>query len=167
MKGRNWRSHSRLILAIWTTYWTLKMPRWCSRDNWGCRLLAGLWLSRAGRADCRQTRGKPRSNRIIVHEKHPNNLLVFWQKMVQWRTCSTETLLTTQARQRTGRWAERHRESRRKSQKMTITFHTVRAAFIITTSDCKSAASAANHRNGSCEANQKEKLKKLLDTNIS
>ena len=38
-------------------------------------------------------------------------LIVVLKKMVQWRTCSTETLLTTQAPQRTARWAERHRES--------------------------------------------------------
>ena len=37
--------------------------------------------------------------------------ICFLKKMVQCRTCLTETLLTTQARQRTARWAGRHRES--------------------------------------------------------
>ena len=44
------------------------MPRLCSRDKWGEQLHTGLWLSRAGRADCTRTRELPRWNRNIVHE---------------------------------------------------------------------------------------------------
>ena len=78
--------------------------------------------------------------------------------MVQWRTCSTVTVFTTQARQRTARLAEHHRESRSKLQKTLKMFYTVRAAFVVSTSDCKSAASVASRQNRSGVANQIEKL---------
>ena len=41
-----------------------------SRDNWRERLLSGLWLSRAGRADCTRTREKPHWNRITFHKQN-------------------------------------------------------------------------------------------------
>ena len=37
-----------------------------------------------------------------------------------------------------------------------ILFQTVRAAFVVTSSDFKPAASSASHQNGSCEAGEKE-----------
>ena len=46
-------------------------------------------------------------------------------------------------------------------------FQTSRATFFVTTSDCKPAASTSNNQNGSCEADEKEKVKHLSDTAIS
>ena len=50
--------------------------------------------------------------KILCISKIFKYLIGFRKKMVPWRPCSTETLLTTQARQRTVRWAELHHESR-------------------------------------------------------
>ena len=76
------------------------MTRLHPRDNLGERILTGLWLSRAGRADCTWTRGKPRWNKNIIHKQNIQVVIrnySIWALSVSGRRLAQEEGITNRS----------------------------------------------------------------------